>query len=101
MYSLYRHYPNKWTNRSVVKSWIQCTRLGIDALQDVKRILAWATDLCTGESLPGVNFSITSKYEANKPSERDLFKAEFDELTLPNYKATTVLSDSKGLLVKN
>ena len=42
-----------WNNRPIV-AWVQATPLGIDALADHDRLVAWATDLQTGAPLDGV-----------------------------------------------
>lgn len=42
-----------WNNRPIV-AWVQATSLGIDAVADHDRLVAWATDLQTGEPLDGV-----------------------------------------------
>ncbi|MEX2627891.1 MAG: MG2 domain-containing protein, partial [Ilumatobacteraceae bacterium] len=46
-----------WRNQPIV-TWVQSTRVGVDAVIDHDRLLAWTTDLATGEPLPGVDVTL-------------------------------------------
>ncbi len=50
--------PDYWANRPVA-IWAQATRIGVDAFSDQRRLLAWTTDLATGEPLPDVAVAIS------------------------------------------
>ncbi|HXB55808.1 MAG TPA: alpha-2-macroglobulin family protein [Vicinamibacteria bacterium] len=43
---------------SVVRTWIQATRLGLDAFADDRELLGWASSLADGKPLPGVDLSL-------------------------------------------
>jgi len=58
------HYPNDWNYKSVIRSWIQCTNLSIDAFQSIKQIYAWATDMLNGGIIEDVKFVISGKQES-------------------------------------
>ena len=50
--------PDYWANRPVA-IWAQATRIGVDAFSDQRRLLAWTTDLATGEPLPDVAVALS------------------------------------------
>ena len=41
------HYPNKWEQRPLCQTWIQCTRTGLDVLPGVNSFTVWVTDILT------------------------------------------------------
>ncbi len=64
--------PWRW-----VKVWVQVTQLGLDAFVDHSSLVAWASDLKTGEPLKGIeiqsiNNGITQKTDAEGLAEFDL-----------------------------
>ncbi len=46
-----------WRNRPIV-AWVQSPRIGVDAVVDHERLLAWTTDLRTGDPVPGVEVTL-------------------------------------------
>ena len=40
------------------RTWLQATRIGLDAVVDATTVLAWTTDLQTGAALPGVRVQL-------------------------------------------
>ena len=50
--------PDHWANRPIAV-WAQTTRIGVDAFSDQRRLLAWTTDLATGEPRPDVAVAIS------------------------------------------
>ena len=51
-------HPDYWANRPIA-IWAQATQIGVDAFSDQRRLLAWTTDLATGEPLPDVAVAIS------------------------------------------
>ena len=51
-----------WENRPAL-TWVQSTRLGVDAFTDAEDALVWATDLTTGTALSGVTVHISGTTE--------------------------------------
>ena len=47
-----------WSNRPII-TWVQSTRLGIDAFSDARNATVWATDLRTGTPLAEVQLALT------------------------------------------
>ncbi|MFP5578586.1 MAG: alpha-2-macroglobulin family protein [Acidimicrobiia bacterium] len=74
-----------WNNRPIV-AWVQATSLGIDALADHDRLVAWATDLRTGAPLDGVEVRLG----------RDTGTTDGDGLTSIDLGAGDVLVARRG-----
>ena len=52
--------PVDWPDAQVprFRTWLQATRIGVDAIVDATTLLAWTTDLQTGAALPGVRVEL-------------------------------------------
>lgn len=48
------HFPNFWASRNVIRVWIQCTKIGLDAFANKESVLVLATNLVDGSPLSGV-----------------------------------------------
>lgn len=52
-------------------SWVQRTNIGLTAFHDGQQMLAWATDLATGEPLPGVEVSLLGSGQGSVTTDAD------------------------------
>ncbi|MCB0017772.1 MAG: Ig-like domain-containing protein, partial [Anaerolineales bacterium] len=54
-----REIPDRYSESSQTKVvWLQVTQIGLDAVADDERLVAWATDLATGAPLSGVQLAL-------------------------------------------
>ena len=73
-----REFPENteeyWQNRPVLV-WVQATTVGVDALADGRRLLAWTTDLRDGTPIPGATVTlgdVTATTDADGLAELEL-----------------------------
>ena len=66
----------------VVRAWLQRTNIGLDAFVDNTELVAWATDLATGEPKEGVTVELDQPGETGKTGEKGVHTFE-----LPNEKS--------------
>ncbi|MBW6473345.1 MAG: Ig-like domain-containing protein [Anaerolineaceae bacterium] len=82
-----------------VQVWVQVTQIGLDAFVDHSSLVAWATDLKTGESLKGIEIQSLNNAKSQKTDKYGM--AEFD-LPVEGILALTAKSgDDIALLPSN
>ena len=85
-------YPNAWMSRKVIRTWLQCTRIGLEVLQSFDSFHIWATDIVTGKALAGVNCTVLQ----NVTGLRNTLRKNLSKLTTKEGKKKSTLKS--GLL---
>ncbi|MBL8786802.1 MAG: Ig-like domain-containing protein [Deltaproteobacteria bacterium] len=85
-------FENKWErDRMSTISWVQATKIGLDALSDNEGLTAWATNLSNGKPLEGVEVTLTPPGTIAKTDAHGLAS-----LDLPGAAGTQVLLAKQG-----
>jgi hypothetical protein len=78
----------------VLQSWVQSTRIGLDAFADADKLLVWASALADGAALNGVEISLAPSTSSGGPVKTD--DAGLATLTLPYGNPATLVVGRKG-----
>ena len=77
--------------RQLIQSWVQSSRIGLDAFVDPTQMVAWANSLLDGSPLPGVELSLLPNGKAATTGEDGLAT-----LSLPDAAGAGLLVATKG-----
>lgn len=85
-------FENKWErDRMTIITWVQATRIGLDAFSDPGDLTAWATNLADGKPLEGATVTLTPPGTVATTDARGLAT-----LSLPASAGTQILTVEKG-----
>ncbi len=85
-------FENKWErDRMTVITWVQATRIGLDAFSDPESLTAWATNLDNGAPLDGATVTLSPPGIVATTDARGLA-----EMALPDGAKSQILTVSKG-----
>lgn len=88
------HFPNPWKSRNVVKVWLQCSKMSIEAIEG-NHLFFWVNDLTTGKSIPGVNIEIRDQHSYKKIKNGNLITNDKGTCDFPHPGTASLLVIAK------